>query len=132
MMNKDYVLRIAERFGRSLAIILQLREYNKFEEALLYIDDLMLKAVGMTTRFINSLSETMLIQTFSPLGTLNVNACVATAVLLKSEGEVYDDLQNTTESYYRYVKSLHLFLSVSLYEPPTSESDLDNEIADLL
>lgn len=132
MINKDYMLRIAERFGRSLAIILQLCEYNQFEEALLYIDDLMLKTVGMTTRFINSLSEDMLIQTFSPMGILNVNACLATAFLLKTEGEVYDDLQNTTESYYRYVKSLHLYLSVILHEPAHADSDLYLEVAALL
>jgi hypothetical protein len=132
MINKDYLLRIAERFGRSLAIILQLREYNQFEEALLYIDDLLLKTVGMTTRFINSLSEDMLVQTFSPMGILNVNACLATAFLLKTEGEVYDDLQNTTESYYRYVKSLHLYLTVILREPAYADSELDLEVAALL
>src|SRR5579862_9077534 len=132
MINKDYMLRMAERFGRSLAIILRLREYNQFEEALLYLDDLMMQAVGMTTRLINSLSEEMLVQTFSPMGILNVNACLATAFLLKTEGEVYDDLQNSTESYYRYMKSLHLLLSVILHEPASADSDVYTDITTLL
>ena len=35
MINKDYILRIAERFGKELAILLHLRERNQFEEALI-------------------------------------------------------------------------------------------------
>jgi len=61
MMNKDYILRMAERFGRALAIILQLRQSNKYEEALIAIDDMFLHTVGYTSSFINSASEEMLL-----------------------------------------------------------------------
>jgi hypothetical protein len=57
MVNKDYVLRSAERFGRMLAIIMGLRKYNKHEEALLAIDDYFLQTLGLTTGFINSASK---------------------------------------------------------------------------
>ena len=67
---------MAERFGRSLAIILRLREYNKHEEALLYIDELFLQTTGLTTGFINSASEEMLLNLISPLGVLNVEKCL--------------------------------------------------------
>jgi len=132
MINKDYILRLVERFGRALAVILQLREYNQHEEALIYIDDLLLKTIGLTSRFINSLPEETLIQTFSPLGLLNVNSCLTTAILLKQEGEIYEDQDNTTESYYRYVKSLHLFLSILLHEPTATDAALCAEVTILL
>ena len=45
---------MAERFGRYLAIIIGLRQSNKNEEALIYIDDLFLQTTGLTTGFINS------------------------------------------------------------------------------
>jgi hypothetical protein len=132
MINKDYILRLAERFGRFLAIILRLREYNRYEEALIYIDDLLLKTTGFTSRFINSLSEEMLLKTFSPLGTLNVEACLWTALLLKTEGEIYEDQQNTSESYYRYLKALHLMLAALLHEPAAADAEFDMTVRDLL
>jgi hypothetical protein len=132
MINKDYILRLVEKFGRYLAIILQLRQYNRYEEALIYIDDLLLKTTGFTSRFINSLSEEMLLKTFSPLGTLNVEACLWTALLLKAEGEIYEDQQNTDESYYRYLKALHLMLAALLHEPVAADTDFYATASELL
>jgi len=132
MMNKDYILRIAERFGRALAIILGLRKLNKQEEALIYIDDLMQQMLGLTSTFLNSLSDAMLIKTFSPMGVLNADACLWAASLLKAEGEVYEDLGKTSESYYRYLKSLSLFLAVLLHERLEENSDFSLAVQDLL
>ncbi len=130
MINKDYILRMAEKFGRALAIILRLREYNKHEEALIYADDLLLQMTGLTSGFINSVSEDMLIQAISPLGMLNVDKCLWIAVLLKSEGEIYEELGNSNESYYRYLKSLNLYL-LALFSEPTLE-DMQADIDELL
>ena len=110
MVNKDYILRMAEKFGRALAIIFHLREYNKHEEALIYADDMLLQMTGLTSSFINSVSNEMLIQAISPLGMLNVDKCLWIAVLLKAEGEIYQEMGNSNESYYRYLKSLSLYL----------------------
>jgi len=133
MINKDYILRLAEKIGRALAIILGLREFNRYEEALIYIDDLLLKTVGLTSRFINSISEETLVKTISPSGVLNMDACLWIASLLKAEGEIYDEnLENTTESYYRYHKALYLFLAVVLHEHITADADLYVDIEQLL
>lgn len=132
MINKDYILRLAEKFGRALAIILHLREFNQYEEALIYIDDLFLKTVGLTSSFINSLSEEMVLKTFSPTGTLNVDACLWTATLLKAEGDIYEDQGNSTESYYRYVKALHVLLAVLLQEHIGEDSELYVQSKELL
>jgi hypothetical protein len=102
MINKDYILRLAEQLGRTLAILLRLRERNQHEEALIYIDDLFLKYLGLTSRLINSLSEEKLLQTLSPMGAVNIHACLWAAVLLKGEGDIYEAQENSTESYYRY------------------------------
>ena len=118
---------MAEKFGRALAVILHLREYNKHEEALIYADDLLLQMTGLTSGFINSVSEDMLIQAISPFGVLNVDKCLWIAVLLKSEGEIYEELGNSNESYYRYLKSLHLYL-LALFSEATlqdTQADLD-------
>lgn len=132
MINKDYILRLAEQFGRTLAILLRLREYNKHEEALIAIDDLFLKYLGLTSRLINSLSEEMLLQTFSPVGTLNIHSCLWAAVLLKAEGDIYEDQENHTESYYRYLKALYLLLASLLHDPTVADADLSISVDELL
>ena len=132
MINKDYILRMAEKFGRALAIILHLREYNKYEEALLYVDDQLLQATGLTSSFINSVSDEMLIQAISPLGVLNVEKCLWIAVLLKAEGEIYEEQAKTNESYYRYIRSLRLYLLLLPHEASLQDSNLANDIQELL
>jgi len=128
MINKDYILRMAEKFGRALAIILHLREYNKYEEALLYVDDQLLQATGLTSSFINSVSDEMLIQAISPLGVLSVEKCLWIAVLLKAEGEIYEEQAKTNESYYRYIRSLRLYLLLLPHEASLQDSNLANAI----
>ncbi len=132
MMNKDYILRMAERFGRALAIILQLRQSNKYEEALIAIDDMFLHTVGYTSSFINSASEEMLLNLLSPLGVLNVEKCLWIATLLKEEGNLYVELDKEDESYYRYLKSLYFFLEASKHEDDVKDIDIAFTIEDLV
>lgn len=128
MMNKDYILRIAERFGRALAIILHLRQSNKYEEALIYIDDIFLQTTGFTSSFVNSASEEMLLQMISPLGILNVQKCMWIALLLKEEGDTYVEMGNEDESYYRYLKSLHFFLEAAKNSSEAKDIDIASAI----
>lgn len=128
MMNKDYILRMAERFGRMLAIILHLRQSNKHEEALISIDDIYLQTTGFTASFVNSASEEMLLQMISPLGVLNVQKCVWIALLLKEEGDIYVEMGNEDESYYRYLKSLHFFLATTKQGDEVKDIDIDSAI----
>jgi len=132
MVNKDYILRMAEKFGRAMAIILHLRAYNKYEEALITVDDLLLQTTGLPSSFINSVSDEMLIQAISPLGTLNVEKCLWIAVLLKAEGEIYDDQGKSNESYYRYLKALHLYLLALSRETIAPDASIYTNIQELL
>ncbi|HEX3640919.1 MAG TPA: DUF6483 family protein [Ktedonobacteraceae bacterium] len=132
MINKDYILRLAERMGRELAIVLGLCKREKYQEALIYIDDLVLRMSGFTSRSINALSEDLLLKALSPLGILNVEACLWIAIMLKAEGQIYEDQGNTNESYYRYLKSLHLFLTALHNEPIEDHTQFATEIRELL
>ena len=132
MYNKDYILRLAERFGRALAIILHLRENNKHEEALINIDELFLQSVGLTTHFINSASEEMLLKLISPLGTLNLEKCLWIAMLLKEEGDIYAEMGKPNESYFRYVKALFFFFEASFHDKEIKDLDIASTIEDIL
>lgn len=124
MVNKDYILRLAERFGRALAIVLHLRQYNQYEEALIAIDDFFLRMTGLTTGLINGTSEEMLLGLLSPLGALDVEKCLWIIILLNEEGETYDALERPDDGYYRYVKSLNLALMLLLRGYDTRDIDL--------
>ncbi|GCF07855.1 DUF6483 family protein [Dictyobacter arantiisoli] len=124
MINKDYILRLAEQIGYELSIVIGLRKRNQNEDTLIAIDNLLLKFTGMTSRFINSLSDEMLLQALSPIGKLNAEACLWIASLLKEEGETYDNLGNSNDSYYRYVKSLYLLLELLHQEHVAFDSPL--------
>ncbi len=132
MINKDYILRLAERFGRTLAIVLHLRENNQYEEALITIDDLFLRYTGWTSGFINSVSVEMLLTMISPLGILNIEKCLWIAVLLKEEGDTYLAQGKSDESYYRYTKSLFFFLEVLLSNQAIPDLDMDSAVDDIL
>ena len=132
MINKDYILRLAERIGRELSIFLGLRKRNEIEEGLITIDDLLFRSTGLTSRAINALPEDMLIQSLSPLGRPNIEALIWVAALLKTEGILYERLGQESESYYRYVKSLYLFLELFQHEPTFIESEYMEDIKELL
>lgn len=132
MINKDFILRLAERMGRELAIVLGLCKREKYQEALIYIDDLLLRMSGLTSRSINLLPEEMLLKTLSPLGNLHVEACLWIAMMLKAEGHIYEDQGNINESYYRYIKSLYLFLTVLQYQPIEDHTQFYIQIDEML
>jgi Family of unknown function (DUF6483) len=132
LINKDYILRLAERIGRELSILLGLRQRNEIEEGLITIDNLLVRSTGLTSRFINALSEEMLLKSLSPFGPPNTEAIIWVAALLKTEGILYERLEQESESYYRYVKSLYLFLEVFQHEPAFIESEYMADIKELL
>jgi hypothetical protein len=132
MVNKDYILRLAERFGRMLAIVLRLRKYNQHEEALIAVDEALYQATGLTLGFINAASEETLLALLSPLGTLNIEKCLWIALLLKEEGAIYEELGQSDRAYYRYLKSLNLFLIVLLDVHELTEIDVTANIDELL
>ncbi len=132
MMNKDYILRIAERIGRELAIILGLRQRNKHEDALIYIDDLLFQSVGLTSGMLHSMSEEVLFKILSPFGTLNVDKCLWVISLVKTEGDIYSEQGKAKESYYCSLKALNLLLMLQIQERTSSQADLPNTVEELL
>ncbi|MHB8595373.1 MAG: DUF6483 family protein [Ktedonobacteraceae bacterium] len=132
MINKDFILRMVERFGRELSILLHLRERNQFDEALIHIDDLYLNSLGLTIGFVNSISEEVLFTLISPLGALDSEKCLWVAMLLNIEGDIYDDQDKNDEAFYRYVKSLYFYIEVVLHTPNLDSLDVVNEIENLL
>lgn len=132
MINKDYILRLAERLGRFLARIIFLQETDQNEEALILIDEAFRQALGLTSGLINSLPEETLLAMLSPNDVFNVELCFYVAALLKAEGDVYANLEKQDESYYRHLKALNLFLELFLRGKSLDGLDLFPNIDDLV
>jgi hypothetical protein len=132
MSQRDYILRIAEEVGRALAQVLYNRQIKDYAAAHKLIDEQCKQAYGMGIGFIRSVPEETLLSMFTSFETLDTEKCWLLAILLKAEGDIYQDQGNTSESYYSYIRSLNLILEVLLLDTTNSGKDVVPELDDLL
>jgi tetratricopeptide (TPR) repeat protein len=132
VINRDYILRLIEQFSRVLARVLLLRQDYQYEEALILIDELFRQTLGLSSEFLLAAPEEMLLALVKRIDLLDVGKCLWIALLLKLEGDVYQDLERYEESFPRYLRSLRLFLEAVLLEENPRQSDFFAEIEELL
>jgi hypothetical protein len=132
MSQRDYILRIAEEFGRALAQVLYNRQIKDYVAAHKLIDELCKQAFGMGIGFMRSVPEETLLSIFTSFDTLDTEKCWLLAIFLKAEGDIYQDQGNTSESYYSYIRSLNLILEVLLRDTTHSSKVVVPELEDLL
>ena len=132
MSQRDYILRVAEEFGRALAQVLYNREIKDYAAAQKLIDEQCKQAFGMGIGFMRSVPEKTLLSMLTSFDTLDAEKCWLLAILLKAEGDIYQDHENAGESYYSYVRSLNLVLEVLLLDTTISSRDVVPELENLL
>ena len=79
-----------------------------------------------------SVPEETLLSMLSSFDTLDTEKCWLLAILLKAEGDIYEDQDSASESYYSYIRSLNLFLEVLLLGTTNTDKNIVPEIDDLL
>ena len=132
MSQRDYILRIAQEFGSALAQMLYNRQIKDYAAAHKLIDEQSKQIFGMGIGFMRSVPEETLLSMLTSFDTLDTEKCWLLAILLKAEGDIYEDQSNASESYYSYIRSLNLFLEVSLLGTTSSDRSIVPEIDDLL
>ena len=132
MVQKDYILRVAEDVGRALAQVIYHKEIQDYQGALSLIDELCKQTVGMGSGFIHALPEEALLARLTLLGILDIEKALIIAKLLKAEGDLYEDQGNADEAYRSYLKSLNLFLEILLRDDNLHDLHVSPEIEDLL
>jgi hypothetical protein len=132
MVNRDYVLRMFEMMGRILAQVIYRRELKDYEAAHELIEEQLKQTLGMGRGFIYSLSDDMLLSLLSTTDKLNADKCWQVAVLLKIDGEIYEDQQNEIESFQSYRKACMLFLETLLDGNQSKEFEPVSEIEETL
>lgn len=132
MSQRDYILRIAEELGRALAQVLYSRQIQDYAAAHKLLDEQCKQAFGMGIGFMRSVPDETLLSMLTSFDTLDTEKCWLLAILLKAEGDIYQDQGNTSESYYSYVRSLNLVLEVLLRDTTTNGTAPVPELEDLL
>src|SRR5215471_11664756 len=132
MSQRDYLLRIAQEFGSVLAQVLYNRQIKDYAAAHTLIDEQSKQVFGMGIGFMRSIPEETLLSMLTSFDTLDTEKCWLLAILLKAEGDIFEDQGNASESYYSYIRSLNLFLEVLLLATTSGDRRVVPEIEDLL
>jgi len=111
MIHKDYVMRLIEMFINTLLEVLGLKEKDP-ERALDSINKLLMQLTGFSSKFINSVSESKLLELLETKAGIDADRIIMTASLLKEEADIYEVSGNLSESFPRYLKALSLYLEV--------------------
>lgn len=135
MFQRDYFMRMIEQMTEAVGQILNLRRERKHEDALLFIDELLDKKFRLSSKLIRSLSDEDLMKMMTTNGILETDHLQAIALLMKQEAEVNAELGREDESFFAYLKSLHLFVRLALAgaEPTFAEPrEMIKELQDKL
>ncbi|REK71463.1 DUF6483 family protein [Paenibacillus paeoniae] len=135
MFQRDYFMRMIGQMTEALGQVLGLRKQMKQEEALLVLDELLDKHFRLSSKLIRSLSDEDLINIMTTNGVVDTDHLQAIAILMKQEGVLHGELGREAECYEMYVRSLRLFVHLSLMgaEPTIVEpGEQINELLELL
>ncbi|WP_138755735.1 DUF6483 family protein [Paenibacillus sinopodophylli] len=132
MFQRDYFMRMIEQMTEAVGQILNLRRERKHEDALLFIDELLDNKFRLSSKLIRSLSDEDLIQMMTTNGVLETDHLQAIAMLMKQDAEINADLGREDESFFAYLKALHLSVRLVLAEAEATFADPREMVRELM
>ncbi|AJS58365.1 DUF6483 family protein [Paenibacillus sp. IHBB 10380] len=133
MMNqRDYILRLIESLTEGIAFMLGLKKEKKEEQALEYLNELMIQSIQLNSKMVNSLSERDLLGMLSINGVLRMDSVAGIALLLKEEGDIYEQLGQHETAGKRLQRALSLMLEVMIREPDLQFINIRDETEQLI
>jgi hypothetical protein len=132
MFQRDYFMRMIAQMTEAIGQVLRLRQEQKHEEALIVIDELLEKHFRLNGKLVRSLSEEDLIRLMSKNGIPDTDQLQAVALLIKQEAILRDEMGMEAESFALNVRSLRLFIRLSLMEAEPSIVRPEEQIEELL
>ncbi|RIX50861.1 hypothetical protein D3P08_19405 [Paenibacillus nanensis] len=132
MFQRDYFMRMINQMTEALGQVMGLRKQMKQEEALLVLDELLDKHFRLSSKLIRSLSDEDLMKMMTTNGIVDTNQLQAIAILMKQEALLHGELGRETEFYAMCVRSLRLFIRLSLMKAEPTIVEPDGEIEELL
>lgn len=129
MLKRDLTAELVGKFNEALDKIKEYRKEGKNEEALNAIDNALKDLFRLGFKFFNSFSDENLIDMVKTDGTINTDKCIMMAKLLEEDAEILQNLDDSNESFYIYLKSLNLFLEAYLNKD--EDCDLQSFFSDI-
>lgn len=128
MIKSDYTAKMIGQFRKAMVTINELKKENKWEETLSEIDAAFKEIFRLGISFFNSFSEENVLDVLTMNGNIEVDRCIITAKLLEEQGIVYENLNDSNNSFYSYERSLSFFLEAFLQG---RKADLEEFYADI-
>ncbi|MFD0588884.1 DUF6483 family protein [Paenibacillus sp. GCM10027627] len=132
MFQRDYFMRLVSQMTEALGQIMGLRKEMKQQEALFVIDELLDKHFRLSSKLIRNLSDKDLIKVMTTNGLVDTDQLAAIAVLMKQEAILHGELGRESEWHALSVRSLRLFIRLSLMDAEPNIVEPRSQIAELL
>lgn len=132
MFQRDYLVRMINQMTEALGQVMGLRKQMKQEEALLVIEELLDKHFRLSSKLIRSLSDEDLMKMMTTNGLVDTEQLQAIAILMKQEALLHGELGRETEFFTLCVRSLRLFVRLSLMKAEPTIVKPDEQIDELL
>lgn len=132
MFRNDYVMRLIEQFGSTLAAMLGLKKQMKPQEAMELVGETYKRLFGLNPNLLRMLSERDLSELLSREGEATAEKMLIIAGLMKEEAELCRELGREDDSYRLNVKALHLTLFSANEHTSAEWIDVRGQIAELL
>lgn len=110
LIKDDYSAKISEEF---ISLINEIKNMNSLNTDVLSLIDISFKRfLGVSSGFVNSVSEKDLLEHFKKNGKIQGNACAIAAALIYEEGKIYESEHNYNDAYGRFYKGFSLILNI--------------------
>lgn len=125
-------MRMINQMTEALGQVMGLRKQMKQEEALLVLEELLDKHFHLSSKLIRSLSDEDLMKMMTTNGLVDTDQLQAIAILMKQEALLHGELGRETEFFSSSVRSLRLFIRLSLMKAEPTIVKPDEQIEELL
>jgi hypothetical protein len=132
MLRRDYLVRMIEDMTEAVATVFGLKQQKKHTEALWELDDLFKRHFRLNSQLLNSLSVKDITDMFRFGDKVEADKLQSMARLMKEEGLVYLELNQTDEGLKRLMKALHLFMYSSFHGADKQLWQVDLEVRSVL
>lgn len=118
MFQRDYILRLVEQLGKTLATVLTLKRAKSWDEAELAVAEAARDLAGLDIETLLALPVDQMTTLFSAAGSLDAGKCLVAAELLCEHGEIRDLRGDEATACLERTRALSLLLEVFAGEQP--------------
>lgn len=110
MIKNDFIKRILEQVAIAMSEVLNLKRTKKHNDALVLLDETMQQLLGISSKTITSLPYEELAYLVKRGDSSDPDRLLVLSSLLKEKGDIYDELNDTSEFYNHYLKAFNLLI----------------------